>query len=60
MEKIIRPQVGGNIKFSPCPGFDLSAGAPDLSKLSPSLVIVIGLSVIALGLYLLSKEKQKN
>jgi len=38
----------------------LSAGVPDLAKLPPSLVIVIGFSVVALGLYLLSKESKER
>lgn len=58
MEKI-QPQISGNVKFSPYLGIDFAAEASDLSKLSPAVVIVIGLSVTVFGLYLLSKDKEE-
>ena len=61
MVKTINPlQIGGNIKFSPSSGPDLTAGVSDLAKLSPAWVIVIGLSVVAYGIYLLAKKENNS
>ena len=53
-----QPPLDGNLKFNPCPGIDLNA---NVNKLPPKLMIAIGLSLAALGLYLhLNQEKDLN
>ena len=53
---INQPQLSGNLKFDIYPGIGMTA---DVAKLSPKLMMVIGLGLVALGFYQYYKEEKK-
>ena len=52
-----QPPVSGNLNFSPHPGIDTSV---NVNKLSPIGMMVIGLSLVAIGFYLYSNKKKEE
>jgi len=52
-----KPLVSGNLNFSPHPGIDTNV---NVNKLSPIGMMVIGLSLVAIGFYLYSNKKKEE